>query len=564
MVKRLRMRIRMWERSRLRKKARLEQFMAKHELEGKGIILVPLGSEYTFKDEPNEGNTVFRGQIRLGMRLPLRKLAKEAVKLASTDCRRLQVGYYIHPLLAKVLKPSGEVFAEKTVRPWNLSFLTVRFQAKMHNRRASRQRLIDDRFKEFEASISGRAPMDEGSDVEVLDIVNEAPLSMVLPAEEVPVSRRRRTIVTEDSDEEETVWGEGGNVGPSGDKVQNEDSRDSTESDRVEGVVSAKDRIRFHRFAAKLELSKLGAYLSPKGSSWDNPVNYIDTLHGASEDWVYSVFESLKTKRQRRKKVDSLLRDVPATPKLQKRKRGKGVSKGPKEMGGEEMPSNYQFVPRSRRGSKQVVPIPEVAGDTLKLRSRPVVAQTEKGKGPVVPEASKVQQSKSGQRKRRKVLGEDNTLEEDEEMMEVERQEQAAGKYASMVELWEDDRDEASKEIKKHMFLITIYGFLLWYFKISLKILRVSSCTNFLKILPTDAWVQTRSKAMKSIKEKLKQAKDNLNLSHGKEASLVSEVRKLKQDLRVLTESYNERLVLQRSRLEREWSAKLVACGRGK
>ncbi|KAF6158093.1 hypothetical protein GIB67_014887 [Kingdonia uniflora] len=58
----------------LREKARLEWFMAKNELEGKGIILVPLGSEYLFMDTPNEGIMAFRGQIRLRMRLPLRRL----------------------------------------------------------------------------------------------------------------------------------------------------------------------------------------------------------------------------------------------------------------------------------------------------------------------------------------------------------------------------------------------------------------------------------------------------------------------------------------------------------
>ncbi|KAF6137595.1 hypothetical protein GIB67_007453 [Kingdonia uniflora] len=74
----------------------------------------------------------------------------------------------------------------------------------MHNRQASRWRLIDDEIEAFEASISGQAPMDVGSDLEVLDMINEAPLSMVLPVEEVPVMRCPRTIVTEDNEDEET------------------------------------------------------------------------------------------------------------------------------------------------------------------------------------------------------------------------------------------------------------------------------------------------------------------------------------------------------------------------
>ncbi|KAF6171880.1 hypothetical protein GIB67_011777 [Kingdonia uniflora] len=87
---------------------------------------------------------------------------------------------------------------------------------KMHNHHASRRRPIDEEIEEFKASISGRAPIDEGNDVEVLDVITEAPLSMVLSAKEVAATRRRRTIIIEDSDEEEAVWGEKGDVGPSG------------------------------------------------------------------------------------------------------------------------------------------------------------------------------------------------------------------------------------------------------------------------------------------------------------------------------------------------------------
>ncbi|KAF6137038.1 hypothetical protein GIB67_030802, partial [Kingdonia uniflora] len=49
-----------------------------------------------------------------------------------TDCQRLRVGYYIRPLSVKVSKPSGEVFAEKIVRAWNLSFLTIGFQLRLY------------------------------------------------------------------------------------------------------------------------------------------------------------------------------------------------------------------------------------------------------------------------------------------------------------------------------------------------------------------------------------------------------------------------------------------------
>ncbi|KAF6147236.1 hypothetical protein GIB67_039366 [Kingdonia uniflora] len=45
--------------------------------------------------------------------------------------RRLRVGYYIRALSARVSKPGGEAFAEKTVRPWNLSSLTVGFRIRI-------------------------------------------------------------------------------------------------------------------------------------------------------------------------------------------------------------------------------------------------------------------------------------------------------------------------------------------------------------------------------------------------------------------------------------------------
>ncbi|KAF6165287.1 hypothetical protein GIB67_042703 [Kingdonia uniflora] len=88
----------------------------------------------------------------------------------------------------------------------------------MHTRQASRQRRIDEEIEAFEGSISGRTPMDKGSDLEVLDIVVGASLSMVLPSGEIPITRCRRMVVTEDSEEEEIVWRERGegNLGPSG------------------------------------------------------------------------------------------------------------------------------------------------------------------------------------------------------------------------------------------------------------------------------------------------------------------------------------------------------------
>ncbi|KAF6151281.1 hypothetical protein GIB67_020603 [Kingdonia uniflora] len=64
---------------------------------------------------------------------------------------------------------------------------------------------------------------------------------------------------------------------------------------------------------------------------------------------------------------------------------------------------------------------------------------------------------------------------------------------------------------------------------------------------------------MKSVKGKLRQTVESLDLSRGTEASLLFEVKYLKQDLEVITDSFDKRLELQRVRQEREWSAMLAA-----
>ncbi|KAF6152055.1 hypothetical protein GIB67_031377 [Kingdonia uniflora] len=57
---------------------------------------------------------------------------------------------------------------------------------KMRIHRSSRLRLIDEGINEYETSVSGLAPMEEGSDVVQLIIVVDAPLAMVVP--EISVS----------------------------------------------------------------------------------------------------------------------------------------------------------------------------------------------------------------------------------------------------------------------------------------------------------------------------------------------------------------------------------------
>ncbi|KAF6159348.1 hypothetical protein GIB67_032119 [Kingdonia uniflora] len=90
----------------------------------------------------------------------------------------------------------------------------------MHTHRVSRQRLINEGIEAFEGSITGRTPMDEGSDLVVLDIVTDVPLAMVLPAGRVLMIRCRKMVDYDDSDEEEIGGRERGegNAGHSGGK----------------------------------------------------------------------------------------------------------------------------------------------------------------------------------------------------------------------------------------------------------------------------------------------------------------------------------------------------------
>ncbi|KAF6166906.1 hypothetical protein GIB67_020135 [Kingdonia uniflora] len=77
-----------------RERARLERFMIKHGLGGKEIILVPLGAEYSFMDSPQEGIMAFRRQIRLGMRLPLRRLVKQVLNFWDVASCQMNDNFY--------------------------------------------------------------------------------------------------------------------------------------------------------------------------------------------------------------------------------------------------------------------------------------------------------------------------------------------------------------------------------------------------------------------------------------------------------------------------------------
>ncbi|KAF6158089.1 hypothetical protein GIB67_014883 [Kingdonia uniflora] len=134
----------------------------------------------------------------------------------------------------------------------------------MRTRRSSRLRLIDVEIEENEASMSGRALIDEGNDVEELVIIKDISLAVVVLEIGASNSRHRKTVVTKDSGAEEMERGESerreGWVEPLGDKrgegEPSDHSEDSTESDEAIGSVSAREKQRLDRFMVKFELSK--------------------------------------------------------------------------------------------------------------------------------------------------------------------------------------------------------------------------------------------------------------------------------------------------------------------
>ncbi|KAF6135435.1 hypothetical protein GIB67_027309, partial [Kingdonia uniflora] len=130
------------------------------------------------------------------------------------------------------------------------SAMVVSVGGKIHTRRLSRLRLIDKKIKENEPSVSDRAPMDEGSNVEELDIVKNSPLAVVVPEIGPSSKSRRKAWVTKERDGE----------------MEGEERRGHEEE--AAGSVSAKKKQRLDRFMAKLELSKVGVILYAVGSGY--------------------------------------------------------------------------------------------------------------------------------------------------------------------------------------------------------------------------------------------------------------------------------------------------------
>ncbi|KAF6175671.1 hypothetical protein GIB67_022673 [Kingdonia uniflora] len=186
--------------------------------------------------------------------------------------------------------------------------------------------------------------------------------------------------------------------------------------------------------------------------TWANPRDYIDSLIDSDEEWVNSVFKKLGIKRKRQKKIDSLLQNVPVTPKSTKKKKrgGEGASKVVEGMEGEKLARQVKYVLKRQRAPKQAATAPEVACDALRQRSKQVSTQAEIRKGKVFPESSRVQQPKVAHHKRRMILGEDDSEDMDEELTMSEWEEQARAKAASMAELCGTDPDEALRQMKKN------------------------------------------------------------------------------------------------------------------
>ncbi|KAF6174385.1 hypothetical protein GIB67_034142 [Kingdonia uniflora] len=456
---------------------------------------------------------------------------------------------------------------------------------KMHTRRASRLRLIDEEVEENEASVSGRALMDEGSDIEELVIAKNIPLAVVVPETGGSNSGRRKIVVTEG--------------GKRGEGEQSDRDEDSTESDEATGSVPDREKQRLDRFVAKHGLSKVGVILYSAGSeysfkskpregimayrgqirlgmqlpfrrlvkevlnfweiapvqmnrnfyemmkegesecghkphpvpcpqnrTWANPRDYIDALID-SDEWVNSVFKSLGIKTKRQKKTNSQLRNIPITSKPSKKRGGEGVSKVVEGMKEDNLARKVKYVLKAQRASKQAATVPEVTSDASRQRPKQASTQAEKEKGKVIPESPRVQQAKGTQRKRRRALGEDNAEDASKDMTEAEREDHALVVASSMAELCADDPDEASKQIRKSMYQ------------------------------QTDAWVQYFQKAVKVLKRKLQKAADSLKLVQGTEASVVFENKTLKRDLEAINDAFEKRLEGQRFNHEQVLRPKL-------
>ncbi|KAF6173948.1 hypothetical protein GIB67_039899 [Kingdonia uniflora] len=391
------------------------------------------------------------------------------------------------------LRSMSKVMFDLTSRTDSPDNWSVRM-AKMHNRQPSRRRLVDEEIEAFEASILGRAPTDEGSDLKVLDVITEAPLSMVLSAGEVPIARRRRTILTEDSKEEETV---GGRRARRPDSIEDETPSSKT-GERSTKFLKGNPVQMNGNFNEMMRVIKgMNAKLSGEGRGL---IKWFELL--------------LPSTRRRRARSQSW------NQKAEEEEGGFPASKRTRYAEAIEEKERQRYFEVSKRNRRGRV-------------AKEFLVCSENAEGVKASNAS----ARSGWRcfeiEAEAGTGEDDAVDKDEKMTEVERQEQAVAKQASMVKLCEDDLNEALKEIKMSMF-------------------------------QTNAWVRSYNKAIKSVKEKLRQAVESLDLCRGTEASLLSEVKKLKQDIEVITDSFDERLELQRSRHEREWLAKLAVKKREK
>ncbi|KAF6153159.1 hypothetical protein GIB67_031113 [Kingdonia uniflora] len=301
-------------------------------------------------------------------------------------------------------------------------------------------------------------------------VPEDVPLVVVVPEVEASSRSHRRARVARESDEEEIEEGEGwrneGSVEPSGDERkeleggQSDNSNSSYDSRKEARPASPQEKARLDRFMAKHELSKgtdlirdaaAPSKAGEREREWDkdfvvvkgnyentegeeeyklqhrvltNPKRYIDELIDHDEAWVNWVFGKLGIVRKRRKKTDTLLRNVPVAARPTNKRREEGASKRAEEMKKGRLIRKSSYVRREWRGGPGAVQqsVPEAIPEVSK--------QASKGKGKAVAEALAVH------------------------VTQDELEEQARATAASMVTLCGNDPDEAGKQMNKALYQI--------------------------------------------------------------------------------------------------------------
>ncbi|KAF6134563.1 hypothetical protein GIB67_022303 [Kingdonia uniflora] len=327
----------------------------------------------------------------------------------------------------------------------------------IRTRRSLRLRLIDEEIEENDPSVSGRALVDESNDLEELEITTDAPLTVVVPEVAASSKSYRKARVTEERNGE-MVRGERngpeGSVEPSGDERedggQSVDSESSTDLGEAAGLVSAKEKLRLDRFAAKLELSKVGVVLYAMGSRYtfkSQPQEGFMAFRG--QIWlgmqlplrrlVKEVLNFWEVALCQMNEIFYEMIRVVKGMNVELRCEGRGLIEWYDIVSFYSRKANQ----KGQQVPKQAGPVHEVARDASRQASKQTLAQVDKGMGKVFPESLKVHQPKGPQWKRRKVLGEDHAEDVDKELIEAELEDQARAMATSMATLCGTDLDRA-------------------------------------------------------------------------------------------------------------------------